>query len=177
MPGQDLGLPGAHGAGQTRQLEELDTVAPAVEAVQRGAGARQISGGIDRTQQLLALPGGGHLAETITGSQSRPQPRSATAGELVGGGQQQLADPVQRVMLAPAVTKEGLLGPPAGLVDHRVGQLDGVEVVHDHPGVAKRGDQGAGIAAPGVQRDRPQPARTADARPASRSRPGWCGQR
>jgi hypothetical protein len=48
----------------------------------------------------------------------------------------------------------GLLGPPPDLVDGRVGQLDGVEVVHHHPGVTKRGDQGAGVPAPGVQRDR-----------------------
>jgi hypothetical protein len=151
VPSQDLGLPDAHGAGQAGQLEELHAVAPAVEAVQGGPGARQITGGIDRPQQFLALPGGGDLAETITGV--RPaQPRSATAGELLGGGHQQLADPVQRIVLAAAVTEEGLLGPPADLIDHRVGQLDGVEVVHDHPGVAQQGDQGAGVAAPGVQR-------------------------
>jgi hypothetical protein len=47
----------------------------------------------------------------------------------------------------------GLLGPPADLVDHRVGQPDGMKVVHDHPGVAQWGDQGAGVPAPGVQRD------------------------
>jgi hypothetical protein len=88
VPGQDLGLPGAHGAGQTGQLEELHAVAPTVQAVQRGLGARQIIGGVHRPQQLLALPGGSDLAETITSGQSRAQPRSATAGELLGRGQQ-----------------------------------------------------------------------------------------
>src|SRR5215216_4536535 len=111
VPGQDLGLPGPHGAGQTGQLEELDAVAPAVEAVQRDAGARQITGGVDRTQQFLALPGGRDLAETIPRRESRVQPRSATAGELFGRCQQQLADPVQRIVLAPAMAEEGLLGP------------------------------------------------------------------
>jgi hypothetical protein len=43
----------------------------------------------------------------------------------------------------------GLLGPSAGLVDRRVGQPDGVEVVHDHGGMAQRGDQGVGVPAPG----------------------------
>jgi hypothetical protein len=38
-------------------------------------------------------------------------------------------------MLAAAVAADGLLGPPADLVDHGVGQLDGVEVVHDHGGM------------------------------------------
>jgi hypothetical protein len=32
----------------------------------------------------------------------------------------------------------GLLGPPADLVDHRIGQPDGVEVAHHHGGVAER---------------------------------------
>ena len=66
--------------------------------------------------------------------------------------------------LAAPMPEGGLLGPPADLVDHRVGQPDGVEVVHHHGGVAKRGDQRAGIAAPGVQRDR------ADAASQSRGR-------
>jgi hypothetical protein len=57
-------------------------------------------------------------------------------------------------MPAAPVTKEGLLGPPADLVDHRVGQPDGVEVVHHHPGMSKRSYQRAGIAAPGIQRHR-----------------------
>jgi hypothetical protein len=48
----------------------------------------------------------------------------------------------------------GLLGAASDLVDHHVGQPDGVEVVHHHGRVAKRGDQGAGVPAPGVQRDR-----------------------
>jgi hypothetical protein len=52
------------------------------------------------------------------------------------------------------VAQGGLLGPPADLVDRRVGQLDGVEVVYDDGGVAERCDQGAGIPAPGVQRNR-----------------------
>ena len=71
VEGQDLGLPGAHGAGQTRQLEELHAICPAVEAVQRDVGGGQAAGGVDRPQQLLALPGGGDLAEAITGGQSR----------------------------------------------------------------------------------------------------------
>jgi hypothetical protein len=49
----------------------------------------------------------------------------------------------QRIALASPMAEGGLLGPPADLVDHRVGQPDGVEVVHDHPGVAKRCDQRA----------------------------------
>jgi hypothetical protein len=66
------------------------------------------------------------------------------------GGQQQLADAVQRITLATPMAQGGLLGPAADLINHRVGQLDGVEVVYDYPGMTQRGDQGAGIAAPWV---------------------------
>jgi hypothetical protein len=48
----------------------------------------------------------------------------------------------------------GLLGAAADLVDHHVGQPDGVEMVHHHGRVAKRGDQRAGVPAPWVQGDR-----------------------
>jgi hypothetical protein len=74
--------------------------------------------------------------------------------ELLGGYKQQLADAIQRIAFAAPVAQGGLLGPSASLVDHGVGQPDGVEMIHDHPGMAKGDDQGAGIAAPGVQGDR-----------------------
>jgi hypothetical protein len=59
----------------------------------------------------------------------------------------------------------GLLGSAADLVDHHVGEPDGVEVVHHHGGMAEPGDQRAGRATPGVQRDRADPGQP-------RSRPG-----
>jgi hypothetical protein len=46
------------------------------------------------------------------------------------GGQQQFADAVQRIGRAASMPEGGLLGPSADLIDHRVGQLDGVEVIH-----------------------------------------------
>jgi hypothetical protein len=154
MEGEDVGLPGPDGAGKPGQLRHPDAVCPAVEALQRGSGVGQVVGGVDGSEQFLALPGGRHLATRVTGGKPSAQPRSSPAGELLGGRQQQLADPVQRVMLAAPVAQGGLLHAMADLVDHRVGQLDGVEVVHDHGGVAERGCQRAGVAAPGVQRDR-----------------------
>jgi hypothetical protein len=53
--------------------------------------------------------------------------------------------------------ERGLLHAPADLIDHRVGQPDGVEVIDDHPGVPKRCNQRAGVAPPGVDRDRGDP--------------------
>jgi hypothetical protein len=102
---------------------------------------------------------------------------------MLGRGEQQLADAVQRIWLATPVAEGGLLGPPSSLINHQVGQPDGVEVVHDHPGVAQRGDQGAGIPTPGVQRGRAwsQPATaalvrsatTSSSRPPRVSMPAW----
>src|SRR5215218_10774048 len=158
MPGEDLGLPGAYGACQAGQLEDLHTVAPAVEALQRGPCGGQVSGGVDRTQQFLALPGGRDLPEGVADGQCRAQPCSTAASELLGRCQQQLANTVQRVTLAAAVAEGGLLDPSADLVDHQVGQPDGVEVVHDHPGMGKRCDQGAGVATPGSRATVPTPA-------------------
>jgi hypothetical protein len=83
-----------------------------------------------------------------------PQPHPSPLSDLLGRGQQQLADAVQRVTLAAPMTEGELLHATADLVDHRVGQPDGMKVVHDHPGVAKRCHQRAGVPAPGVQRDR-----------------------
>jgi hypothetical protein len=39
VEGQDLGLPGSHGAGQPGQLGDLDAIAPVVEAVRAAPAA------------------------------------------------------------------------------------------------------------------------------------------
>jgi hypothetical protein len=46
------------------------------------------------------------------------------------------------VALAAPMAEGGLLGPAADLINHRVGEPDGVEVVHHHGGMPKRCDQG-----------------------------------
>ena len=50
--------------------------------------------------------------------------------------------------------KGGLLGASPDLVDHRVGQPDGMEVVHHHGRMTEWGHQGAGVPAQRVQGDR-----------------------
>jgi hypothetical protein len=130
-----------------------DAVCPVVEARQRPPGIGGAVGGIDGPEQLLALPARGDLTGRIPSRQAGPQPRPPVFGELLGGGDEQLADTVQRVVLATSMPECGLLGPMADLVDHDVGQPDGVEVVHHHGGVGKRDDQRACLAAPRIQRD------------------------
>ena len=53
VEGEDLGLPRSDGAGKPRQLRHPDAVCPAVEALQGGLGVGQVTGGVDRAQQLL----------------------------------------------------------------------------------------------------------------------------
>jgi hypothetical protein len=47
MEGEDLGLPGPHGASQAGQLSDLDAVGPAVEALKGGVGRRRADRGVD----------------------------------------------------------------------------------------------------------------------------------
>jgi hypothetical protein len=178
VEGQDLGLPGPNRAGQARQFRYPDAIAPAVEACQRPPSCDGTVGGVDGPQQLLAQPGRADLAGRIPSRQAGPQPHWSPLGELLGGGQQQLADAVQRVVGAAPVPERGLLGPSADLVDHRVGQPDGVEVVDHDGGVPKRDEQRAGIPAPWIQRDRGdvrQPVAGPDAEPAVHRSSGAIG--
>src|SRR5215218_5149199 len=83
----------------------------------------------------------GCLSSMRTSSaQGRCPASGGKPSELLGRGEQQFADAVQRIAFAAPVAQGGLLGPPASLVDHHVGQPDGVEMIHDHPGMAKGDD-------------------------------------
>jgi hypothetical protein len=54
VEGEDLDLPRAAGAGQARQLGDLDAIRPAVQAVEGGAGRCGAGRGVDGPQQLFA---------------------------------------------------------------------------------------------------------------------------
>ncbi len=62
---------------------------------------------------------------------------AAAVGQALLAGQQQSADGVQRVTLVATVPEGLLLDAAADVVDHRVGQLDGVEVIDDQRGVSQ----------------------------------------
>jgi hypothetical protein len=71
------------------------------------------------------------------------------------GDEQLAADAIERVALAATVAERLLLHPPADLVEGRVGQTHGVEVVHNQLGMAQPVGQAPGGARVGVQGDRP----------------------
>jgi hypothetical protein len=52
------------------------------------------------TATAASLPGGRHLAGRVTDGRPSPPPHPSPLGELLLGGQRQLADPVQRIALA-----------------------------------------------------------------------------
>ena len=72
MEGEDLDLPRLDGPGKPGQLGNVDAVRPLVEALQRGVGRYRVDRGVDSPQQLLALPGGGHLTGGISSCQPGP---------------------------------------------------------------------------------------------------------
>jgi hypothetical protein len=81
-------------------------------------------------------------------------------------------------MLAATMAEGGLLHAAADLVDHDIGEPDGVEVVHHHGRMPKRGDQRAGIPAPGIQRHHAnlgQPSSRPSTKPAVHRGPGPVG--
>jgi hypothetical protein len=165
-------------SGEPRQLRDPDTIAPVGAGVPAPCGHRRCR---RRRRRRAAAPCPARRPPPHrSGHREQAQPAAALvpAGQLLLSGQQQLADAVPRIWLAAPVAEGGLLGPPADLVDHRVGQLDGVEVVHDHGRVAKWDDQRAGVPAPGVQRDRAdagQPVMGPSTKPAGHRGPGAVG--
>lgn len=167
MDGEDLGLPGLDGAGQARQLGHTDTVCPAVEVLQPLLGIVGAVGGVDRPQQLLALPGRGRLTTRVTGGKAGPQPSPSPLGELLGSGQQQLAMRYCGSGLRPRWP-----GWPAGRVGGPGRPLcwppDGLK--RSTTTVASGSDATrAGVAGPGIQRDRGdvgQPATRPNTKPA-----------
>ena len=154
MPSEDLGLPGPYGASQAGQLGDLEAIRPAVEPVQCVAGRRHDVRGVDGPQQLLALPGHSNLAAGITSRQAISQSRPSAFGELLCSRQQQLADAVQRITLTAPMPRVACCRRRRTWSTTRLASRMAWEAVHHHGGVAQRCDQGAGIAAPGVEGDR-----------------------
>jgi hypothetical protein len=81
--------------------------------------------------------GAADLLVRVAGRERRLEPGDAGLVEPFVGHDQQLAHPVQRVVLAAAVTERGLLHPAAHVVERGVSQLGDVGVVKDQLGVAQ----------------------------------------
>ncbi|GAA3867354.1 hypothetical protein GCM10022275_16320 [Tessaracoccus defluvii] len=90
---------------------------------------------IDRSELLSAVPGDLDFNVTLISGERRGKTGVLPLGEVFTAGAQNVADPVQRVVLASSVAVDVLLDPAADLVDRGGAELDNVERVEDRDGV------------------------------------------
>ena len=84
------------------------------------------------------MPGVADLAVGVACVEQAPQPDAAGVGDVLGRRHQQLARPVEGVVLAAAVPQGLVLDPAADLVEGVVAQSHDVERVRDLLGVRQR---------------------------------------
>ena len=113
------------------QLGDLDVGGVVEEHDQATASVPDVAGGVDLGEEFTGEPHGSDLAVRIAGGEPGAEPFPASLVEVAPGAQQQPSDPIQRIMLAAAVTELVLLDAAADVVDGFGGEADGVEVI-DH---------------------------------------------
>ena len=89
----------------------------------------EMSGVVGRPQLLVAAPGHGHLKSGSPASQPGLEPFDLPVGEPFGAGAEDVADLVERVVFAAAVTELFLLDLAADLLHRGEAELDHVECV------------------------------------------------
>ena len=88
--------------------------------VQQDCGIGAVLGEVDATHRLFREPRAEHLVVGLTDPQPEEQPVGATCIEAFRAGEQQLADPIQRVVLATPMLERLLLHPTADPIDTAV---------------------------------------------------------
>ena len=74
-------------------------------------------GGVDLGEQFAGEPHGGDFAVGVAGGEPGAEAFPASLVQVGPGAQQQPADPVERIVLAAAMTECVLLHPTAHVVD------------------------------------------------------------
>ena len=103
----------------------------------------------------------------------------ASLGEPFRTDQSDPTDPIQRVVAPAPMAEHSLVHPPSHLVERRVRQADGVEVVHDHHRVGQAGGQPVRVS-PGTRptwRSRSRPSTPATGSRATQPAPWRNGPR
>jgi hypothetical protein len=118
----------------------------------------EASGGERRPQLLVAAPGDGDLEVRVAGLEPGFDSGDLAGGQLVGAGAQRVADPIQRVVFAAAVTELFLLDPAAGLFHRLNSEPDHMKGVQNGGGVLEFVADRVGVAAEPIQRRRFTPA-------------------
>ena len=121
-----------------------------VERDESPAGVEGVGGEVGLAQEFLGEVRGADFAVGVAELEEHEEPSEGGGAELFVAGEEPAADPVERVVLATAVSGGGMLGPAADLVERRVGQADHVEVIDHQPRVGQPDSDGGGVGLVGV---------------------------
>lgn len=112
-------------------------------------------GGVDVSEQLFGDPSRSYLTVRVASVEHGLHPFEPVLGEFLVAGEQDAADPLQRVALAPSMPERVVLDSAADVIDLPVGQPDGMEVVHHQGDVGEPVLECSPIAGGRVQRRQP----------------------
>ncbi len=131
MAGEDLGAPRPQCLAQ--RLDLLDRVGRTARdhLVQQQRGVVAIVGEVDVTDGFFGEPRAEHFVVGVTDPQSKQEPVRAAFVEAFRTGEQQLADPIQRIGLATAVAERLVLDAASDLVETAVRDAHDVERIRD----------------------------------------------
>ena len=96
-----------------------------------GGGELDVGVVVDLTDDLLRVPREPHLTCRITSSKQPGQPFAAVDAQTLGGHREPSAGPVERIVLAAAMTNEVVLRPSPAFVERGVRQPHDMERVSD----------------------------------------------
>jgi len=134
---QDLAAPVGERATHRPDLRHLVALAGVDGVVKQRRRTGQLVDEIDHPHRFLRQPGAEQLVLGIADTQSSEQLLPAALVEALFAFQEQLADPKQRIVLAPSVPEGLVLDPPADLVEHPVGDANHMERVGHRLGVGE----------------------------------------
>lgn len=104
---------------------------------------------------LLGEPAGEHLVSWVTSGERGVKTHSGPRGQALVRGEEDLADVVEGITLASAVSDQGVLGAPAHLVDGPVGEAHDMERIGHDKHVIERRRQAVAVGLERVDGDDP----------------------
>ena len=118
-------------------LFDLVALAAGDGLVEKRARPRRPLGEVDVTHRLFGQPGPEQLVVGIAATQPEQHAIVAAFIEALGAGQQELADPVERIDFPAPVSERLVLDPSAHLVDAAVGDAHDMERIRDADGMVE----------------------------------------
>ena len=118
--GEDLGPPRSQGLAQRADLGHVVGQAADDGLVQQQRGVGRGVGQVHVAHRFFGQPGAEELVVRVTDAQAEQHPSRALLVEAFGAGEQQLADPKQRIAFAASMAEGLVLDPAADLVDAAV---------------------------------------------------------